>query len=49
MGELEGKILEIAKKNSDILEEKSGEQSSMSDDMIKSYVQYVLEEVGTRK
>ena len=49
MGELEGKILEITKKNSDTLEEKSGEESSMSDEEIKSYVHYVLQEIRTRK
>ena len=32
MDELESKILEIIKKNSDILEEKSGEESSMSNE-----------------
>ena len=49
MGELEGKILEITKINSDTLEEKSGEESSMSDEEIKSYVHYVLQEIRTRK
>ena len=49
MGELESKILEITKKNSDTLEEKSGEESSMSDEEIKSYVHYVLQEIRTRK
>jgi hypothetical protein len=49
MGELEGKILEITKKNSEVLEEKSGEKSSMSDEEIKSYVHYVLQEIRTRK
>jgi hypothetical protein len=49
MGELEGKILEITKKNSDTLEEKSGEESSMSDEEIKGYVHYVLQEIRTRK
>jgi hypothetical protein len=49
MGELEGKILEITKKNSEVLEEKSGEESSMSDEEIKSYVHYVLQEIRTRK
>ena len=49
LGELEGKILEITKKNSDTLEEKSGEESSMSDEEIKSYVHYVLQEIRTRK
>jgi hypothetical protein len=49
MDELESKILEIIKKNSDILEEKSGEESSMSNEEIKSYVHYVLKEIGTRK
>jgi hypothetical protein len=49
LGELEGKILEITKKNSDTLEEKSGEESSMSDEEIKGYVHYVLEEIRTRK
>ena len=41
MDELESKILEIIKKNSDILEEKSGEESSMSNEEIKSYVHYI--------
>jgi hypothetical protein len=49
MGELEGKILEITKKNSEVLEEKSGEESSMSNEEIKSYVHYVLQEIRTRK
>ena len=49
MGELESKILEITKKNSDTLEEKSGEESSMSDEEIKGYVHYVLKEIRTRK
>jgi hypothetical protein len=49
MGELEGKILEITKKNSDKSEEKSGEESSMSDEEIKSYVHHVLQEIRTRK
>ena len=49
MGELESKILEITKKNSDTLEEKSGEETSMSDEEIKSYVHYVLQEIRTRK
>ena len=49
MGELEGKILEITKKNSEVLEEKSGEESSMSDEEIKDYVHYVLQEIRTRK
>jgi hypothetical protein len=49
MGELEGKILEITKKNSEVLEEKSGEESSMSDEEIKSYVHYILQEIRTRK
>ena len=49
MGELEGKMLEITKKNSDKLEEKSGEESSMSDEEIKSYVHHVLQEIRTSK
>jgi hypothetical protein len=49
MGELECRILEGTKKNSDTLEEKSGEESSMSEDEIKSYVHFVLKEINTRK
>jgi hypothetical protein len=49
MGELEGRILEVTKKNSDTLEEKSGEEFSMSEDEIKSYVHFVLKEINTRK
>jgi hypothetical protein len=48
MDELESKILEMTTKNSDILEEKSGEESIMSNEEIKSYVHYVLKEIGTR-
>jgi hypothetical protein len=49
MGELEGKILEITKKNSETLEEKSGEESSMSDEEIKDYVHHVLQEIRTTR
>jgi hypothetical protein len=49
IGELEDKVLRIKKKYSDVLEEKSGEESSMSDEEIKGYVHYVLQEINTRK
>jgi hypothetical protein len=45
IGELEGRVLEITKKNADILEQKSGEESSMSNEEIKSYLHYVLETI----
>ena len=49
MHELENKILDITKKNSDILEEKSGEESSMTNEEIRNYVHYVMNEYEKRR
>lgn len=49
MQELENKILDITKKNSDILEEKSGEEPSMTNEEIKTYIHYVMNEYGKKE
>jgi hypothetical protein len=41
MQELENKILGITKKNSDILEERSGEPS-MTNEEIRNYIHFVM-------
>lgn len=47
--DLEKKILDITKRDSDLLEKESGSVSTMTDEEIRSYVQYVLNEIGKRK
>ena len=49
MQELENKVLDITKRNSDILEEKIGEEPSMTNEEIKNYVHYVMNEYGRRE
>jgi hypothetical protein len=47
--ELERKVLDIAKKNSEAMMEESGVQPSLSEDDMKSYLKEVLQEVKTSK
>jgi hypothetical protein len=49
MHELENNVLDIAKKESDTLEGKNGSESTMTEEEIRSYIHYVLNEVGKRK
>jgi uncharacterized Fe-S cluster-containing radical SAM superfamily protein len=49
MQELENKVLEITKKNSEILEEKSGKEPSMTNEEIRNYIHYVMNEYGKRE
>lgn len=49
MQELENKILDITKKNSDILEEKSGEEPSMTNEEIRNCIHYVMNEYGKKE
>ena len=44
MQELENKVFDITKKNADILEEKSGEEPSMTNEEIRNYIHYVMNE-----
>jgi hypothetical protein len=45
--EIQKKLLETLKRSSDIMEDDSGVQSSMTDDEIKDYLQLVLKEIET--
>lgn len=47
--EFEKKVLDIAKKNSDKLKEESGAESSMTDEEISEYIQFVMKECGKMK
>jgi hypothetical protein len=49
MQELETKILDITKENSEVLEEKSGEEPSMTNDEIRTYIHYVMNEYGRKE
>lgn len=49
IGEMEDKVLKITKKYSDVLQEKSGEESSMSDEEIRNYIHYVINEYGKKE
>jgi hypothetical protein len=43
--ELESKVLTIAKKKSDLMEEKTGIESSMTENEIKEYIEMVTNEI----
>jgi hypothetical protein len=47
--ELQKRVLAIAKKNSDIMTEKTGVQPSLSDDDMKQYLEEVIREIKVRK
>jgi hypothetical protein len=47
--EIQKRILETLKNSSDIMEQDSGVQSSMTDNEIKDYLQLVLKEIKTGK
>ena len=49
MQELENKILDMTKKNSDILEEKSGQEPSITNEEIRNYIHYVMNEYGKKE
>lgn len=46
--EIQTKVLDIIKENSDFMEEQSGVQSSMSENEIKDYLQIVINETKNK-
>ena len=49
MQELENKVLDLTKKNSDILEEEAGKEPSMTNEEIRNYIHYVMNEYGKKE
>jgi hypothetical protein len=49
MQELENKVLDITKKNSDVLEEKSGKEPSMTNEELRNYIYYIMNEYGKKE
>jgi hypothetical protein len=49
MQELETRVLDMTKKNSDILEKQSGKEPSMTNEEIRTYIHYVMNEYGKKE